>query len=1159
MSIVKHQLSFAAGELSPWLDGRTDIEKYGSGCRLIENFIVLPQGGVQKRPGMEYLGQLPAGAKSGRLVEFQVSTSEAAMLVLGGGEMSIYQGREAVKDRATAHVRVEGTATFLTGTGTGQVQFPIAGDYDQTTPVNGKPAYQRTAGWTNGADSFTAGIYYHEDNGWRIEVKKNGISHISWFTVDPEDQPTPDLVLDWRREQYLFALDGLPKVAIRPGTATAALGIDIPWSDGELLGLRWKQINSVMYLVHPEHPPHKLTRYAADDWELEPVDIFSDPALLDTNVDKEHVITAIFPLSVAAWSTSHAGDYLVGERVTHAGTTWKCLRRHAPTAARAPGESTATYTQLIRNGRLYQQVTKALWERAFTDLSAPVSMEIELTASRDTWQQDHVDAVFEIARERAIEDYELRFTPSSTNLISAEIAIQGGWNFMTHGTWKGKFTIQRSEDKGATWQELRSWVAQSDLNVSAEGEEEGRVLLRIKWEKSDQATGDGLGDNTYAVLSSIEPVLRGRVKIKVVKDSRSATAEVLTPVDAGSSYRWAESAWNAVQGYPRAVELHQGRVVMAATRLKPHTVWGSAVDDYENFERGTDADEAFAHTLAIGEKDPILWLVSERFLLAGTGCGEWSMYGEDEEKAITPEFCVARRQSAYGAHDGGVPACFADNVCLFVQRGGTRIREFSFSFQDDRYEAANLNLLADHLFEEPVEDIAVMRMPWQVVWMVAGGKLFGITYERAQRVAAWHRHSTQGEIRSVATVRATSDEDEVWFLVERGGRIFIERFRPGQMARPDDDGWWMDAASGVLPPFDFSPLLYLHGKKVAGWYDGRAYPEATLGFDQWPFTTGLELSGLTYLISLPAGVEDPNGYYEVAGTRQERPWFRHAVLGDAYRIELAYFANPGVYRWVIQVAGQMTFHSQDFEWQAGLTELPITWVKVDLQVHGTPVIEMIGDAPADSPPPAIVVTGELVPDATGTLVEKADVNGRPSYGNYPEGFDPLDPEAEEIDYTRLHWSGSEWVLYCREGQVEGMWTSGSNTVSPKLAVNWVPEIGQGIPSTGPVLVTGLGYRAALQPMTPEIALGNGSSRSRELRIHRVVPSLRWSRGGKIGETPLGRLDPLDAGQGALFTGEIEKEFDGSHRTSGDVCVVSDEPYPFAVRSLGLKMNVYGDQ
>jgi hypothetical protein len=51
--------SFAAGELSPSLAARVDMAQYAIGAKFIENFIVLPQGGLVNRPGTE--ASIPLG------------------------------------------------------------------------------------------------------------------------------------------------------------------------------------------------------------------------------------------------------------------------------------------------------------------------------------------------------------------------------------------------------------------------------------------------------------------------------------------------------------------------------------------------------------------------------------------------------------------------------------------------------------------------------------------------------------------------------------------------------------------------------------------------------------------------------------------------------------------------------------------------------------------------------------------------------------------------------------------------------------------------------------------------------------------------------------------------------------------------------------------
>lgn len=48
-------LSFNAGELSPKIDARSDVEKYSSGCRDMDNMLPLIYGAAERRPGTKYI------------------------------------------------------------------------------------------------------------------------------------------------------------------------------------------------------------------------------------------------------------------------------------------------------------------------------------------------------------------------------------------------------------------------------------------------------------------------------------------------------------------------------------------------------------------------------------------------------------------------------------------------------------------------------------------------------------------------------------------------------------------------------------------------------------------------------------------------------------------------------------------------------------------------------------------------------------------------------------------------------------------------------------------------------------------------------------------------------------------------------------------------
>ena len=49
------QTSFASGELSPLLKGRTDLDQYYKGAQQAEGVVIVPQGGVKRRPGLEHI------------------------------------------------------------------------------------------------------------------------------------------------------------------------------------------------------------------------------------------------------------------------------------------------------------------------------------------------------------------------------------------------------------------------------------------------------------------------------------------------------------------------------------------------------------------------------------------------------------------------------------------------------------------------------------------------------------------------------------------------------------------------------------------------------------------------------------------------------------------------------------------------------------------------------------------------------------------------------------------------------------------------------------------------------------------------------------------------------------------------------------------------
>lgn len=74
--------AFNAGELSPNLEGRVDLEKYPKGCAVLEGFLPLVQGPVKRRAGFRYVTPTKSSGKAW-LVRFEFSATVAYVLEFG--------------------------------------------------------------------------------------------------------------------------------------------------------------------------------------------------------------------------------------------------------------------------------------------------------------------------------------------------------------------------------------------------------------------------------------------------------------------------------------------------------------------------------------------------------------------------------------------------------------------------------------------------------------------------------------------------------------------------------------------------------------------------------------------------------------------------------------------------------------------------------------------------------------------------------------------------------------------------------------------------------------------------------------------------------------------------------------------------------------------
>jgi hypothetical protein len=91
MRLSLQQSNFTAGEISPRLYGRTDIDRYGNAAKTLLNAYPVIHGGAKRRDGTRFLQATKISAKKSRLIPFVYSRDDAYMLEFGDSYLRVFK------------------------------------------------------------------------------------------------------------------------------------------------------------------------------------------------------------------------------------------------------------------------------------------------------------------------------------------------------------------------------------------------------------------------------------------------------------------------------------------------------------------------------------------------------------------------------------------------------------------------------------------------------------------------------------------------------------------------------------------------------------------------------------------------------------------------------------------------------------------------------------------------------------------------------------------------------------------------------------------------------------------------------------------------------------------------------------------------------------
>lgn len=216
------QPAFSSGELTPSLHGRVDLERYHTGLKTCKNFIVMGEGGVTNRPGLDFIGATKDHTKRSRLIPFEFSTTQAYALEFGDLYMRVLKDGGHVLEPSVAISGATQANPVVVTTGAAH-------------------------GYANGDEVYIDSVVGMTE----LNQKRYIVANKTANTFE------------------LQGVDGLGYTAyVSGGTVARIFTLVTPYLEADIPTLNYAQSADVMTLTHPSYQPQDLTRTDHHVWSL---------------------------------------------------------------------------------------------------------------------------------------------------------------------------------------------------------------------------------------------------------------------------------------------------------------------------------------------------------------------------------------------------------------------------------------------------------------------------------------------------------------------------------------------------------------------------------------------------------------------------------------------------------------------------------------------------------------------------------------------------------------------------------------------------------------------------------------------------------------------------------------------------------------------------
>ncbi len=262
--------------------------------------------------------------------------------------------------------------------------------------------------------------------------------------------------------------------------------------------------------------------------------------------------------------------------------------------------------------------------------------------------------------------------------------------------------------------------------------------------------------------------------------------------------------------YPGAVGSYEQRLVYGGSNNKRSTIYLSKSGDNGDFTVGTAVIDGIAYTISGAGK--ITWIEgTSSFLAIGDGQDIFQATG-GIDAVITPASISIKPTKSFGVAD--IMPIGRGSQIIYMQNNYKILRSFEYDLQSNAYKPIDRNTIADHITSSGIKQIAYQEGRPNVIWAVKNnGVLTGMTIEDQESVTGWHRHTTDGDIISIASTQRANDYNQLWQCAKRtvngSTQYYVEFYAdPVEFPRREDYISGTDAAAQVLDTLTWENLLF---------------------------------------------------------------------------------------------------------------------------------------------------------------------------------------------------------------------------------------------------------------------------------------------------------------------------------------------------------------